>query len=161
MPATTVGPSDPFAGVGFRVARPAADLARSTAFYGGLLGLRPRGGFTEHDGYYGVFFALPGGGELELTAGPGEPDAGGDDDLLVLYVGTIEDVRAIGAGLVAAGVRTAVSPNPYWNRWGQTFLDPDGHHIVIAAADERDLRDESNSHVSSQSVEVELARRTS
>ena len=52
-----------------RVARPVADLARSTAFYGELLGLPRRGGFTGHDGYDGVFFALPGGTELELTAG--------------------------------------------------------------------------------------------
>ena len=158
MPATTVGPPDPVAWVGSRVARPAADLARSTAFYRDLLGLRPRGGFTDHDGYDGVFFALPGGGELELTAGHGEPDAGADDNLLVLYAGTVDEVRAIGVGLVATHVRAAVSPNPYWNRWGQTFLDPDGYHVVIAAADENDLREdaeESTGHVSPPSIEVD------
>jgi len=129
---------------GFRVARPARDLAVSSALYRDLLRLDSRGGFENHDGYDGVFFALPGGGELELTAGPVAPNGGTDEDLLVLYVSTLEEVRAIGASLSAAGVPNIESPNPYWNRFGQTFLDPDGYRVVIAAAssdagvDERD-----------------------
>ena len=134
MPVDGVGPTRPAAWIGSRVAHPARDLARSTAFYRDLLGFEPRGGFTGHDGYDGVFFALPGGGELELTAGPVGPTAGTEEDLLVLYVRTMDEVRAIGAGLAAAGVRSVDSPNPYWNRCGQTFLDPDGYRIVIAAA---------------------------
>ena len=129
-----VGRARPAAWIGTRVAHPARDLARSTAFYRDLLGFGPRGGFTGHDGYDGVFFALPGGGELELTAGPVGPAAGTEEDLLVLYVRTMEEVRAIGAGLAAAGIRSVESPNPYWNRCGQTLLDPDGYRIVIAAA---------------------------
>ena len=54
--------------------------------------------------------------------------------MLVLYVRTIDEVRAIGAGLVSAGVRSVDSPNPYWNRRRQIFLDPDGYRIGIAAA---------------------------
>jgi catechol 2,3-dioxygenase-like lactoylglutathione lyase family enzyme len=60
----------PPAWTGTRVARPARDLAASSAFYRDLLGLQPRGGFEDHDGYAGDFFAVPGGGALELTAGP-------------------------------------------------------------------------------------------
>jgi len=119
---------------GTRVARPARDLAASSAFYRDLLGLQPRGGFEDHDGYDGVFFPLPGGGELELTAGPVASRGGTDEDLLVLYVSTLDEVRAMGVSLVAAGVHTVESPNPYWNRFGQTFLDPDGYRVVIAAA---------------------------
>src|SRR6185312_6996423 len=44
---------------GFRVARPARDLAVSIALYRDLLRLDSRGGFENHDGYDGVFFALP------------------------------------------------------------------------------------------------------
>ena len=128
--------------IGSRVARPACDLARSTAFYRDLLGLPPRGGFRDHDGYDGVFFALPGGGELELTAGPARPAGGTEEDLLVLYVRTIDEVRFVGADLVAAGVRNVTSANPYWNRFGQTFFDPDGYRIVIAAASDGDPREE-------------------
>lgn len=115
------------------MARPSADLDRSGAFYRDLLGLRPTGGFAGHDGYDGIFFGLPGGGELELTAGPATPRPGGDEDLLVLYLPTLDDVRETAAELEAAGVPTVPAANPYWNRWGRVFLDPDGYAIVIAA----------------------------
>jgi catechol 2,3-dioxygenase-like lactoylglutathione lyase family enzyme len=121
-----------------RIARPARDLARSTRFYRDLLGLAVLGGFTDHDGYDGVFFALPGGGELELTNGPAEPGPSTDEDLLVLYLSTWGEVAATGRRLTAAGVRHIPSANPYWNRWGRTFLDPDGNRLVIATT-ERDI----------------------
>lgn len=115
------------------MAHPSGDLDRSGAFYRDLLGLRATGGFADHDGYDGIFFGLPGGGELELTAGPATPRPGSDEDLLVLYVPTLDDVRETAAELEAAGVPTVPAANPYWNRWGRVFLDPDGYAIVIAA----------------------------
>jgi catechol 2,3-dioxygenase-like lactoylglutathione lyase family enzyme len=120
---------------GARVARPARELARSVGFYRDLLGLRVRGGFEDHDGYDGVFLSLPGGGELELTAGPVEPQAGTDEDLLVLYLGTLDEVAQVAADLMAAGVTTTRSANPYWERWGRAFLDPDGYRVVVAAVE--------------------------
>jgi ribosomal protein S18 acetylase RimI-like enzyme len=119
-----------------RVAHPVSDLDRSAAFYGELLRLRPRGGFTGHDGYSGVFYALPGGAELELTTGPARPGPGTDDDLLVLYLATPDEVGRRAADLESAGVPTRAAANPYWDRWGRTFLDPDGYAVVIAAVDE-------------------------
>jgi ribosomal protein S18 acetylase RimI-like enzyme len=119
-----------------RVAHPVRDLGRSAAFYGDLLGLPARGGFTDHDGYSGMFFALPGGGELELTTGPAQPRPATDDDLLVLYLAGRQEVRGRAAQLASAGVPTVPSANPYWNRWGQTFLDPDGYAVVVAAVDD-------------------------
>ena len=117
-----------------RVARPVQDLTRSTRFYRDLIGLPPLGGFENHDGYNGVFFALPGGAELELTAGPAQPAPSTDEDLLVLYVETWAEVAAMGTRLTAAGVTRIPNRNPYWNRSGLTFLDPDSYRIVIAAA---------------------------
>jgi hypothetical protein len=81
-----------------------------------------------------VFFALPGGAELELTAGPAQPAPSTDEDLLVLYVQTQTEAAAIGARLTAAGVARIPNRNPYWNRSGLTFLDPDGYRLVIAVA---------------------------
>jgi hypothetical protein len=76
----------------------------------------------------------PGGGQLELTAGPARPGPSTDEDLLVLYVRTPDEVSAIGARLAAAGVTRVTSANPYWNRTGQIFLDPDGFRLVVATA---------------------------
>jgi len=44
-------------------------------------------------------------------------------------------VAAVAIALLSAGVPTVSSPNPYWNRWGRTFLDPDGHRIVVAVVE--------------------------
>ena len=118
-----------------RVAHPVRDLARSVSFYRDLLRLPPRGGFTGHEGYDGAFFALPGGCELELTTGPAEPRPGTEEDLLVLYLRTLEEVHQTAAQLEAAGVPTVRSANPYWARWGRTFLDPDGNAVVVAAVE--------------------------
>jgi ribosomal protein S18 acetylase RimI-like enzyme len=116
-----------------RVAHPVHDLARSVAFYRDLLRLPSRGGFAGHDGYDGAFFALPGGCELELTTGPAEPRPGTAEDLLVLYLRTLDEVRRTAADLESAGIPTVRPENPYWARWGRTFLDPDGNAVVIAA----------------------------
>ena len=117
-----------------RVARPARDLTGSVRFYRDLIGLPLIGGFENHDGYNGVFFALPGGAELELTVGPVQPALSTDEDLLVLYVQTRGEAEAIGARLTTAGVTGIPNRNPYWNRSGLSFLDPDGYRIVIAVA---------------------------
>ena len=116
------------------MSRPARDLARSSRYYGDLLGLPIRGGFRDHDGYDGVFFGLPEGGELELTSGAVQPTGGTEEDLLVLYVPTLDAVRAVRERLEAAGVRPLPNANPYWSRNGATFLDPDGYRTVIAEA---------------------------
>jgi catechol 2,3-dioxygenase-like lactoylglutathione lyase family enzyme len=115
-----------------RLARPARDLPRAMRFYRDLIGLPAVGSFENHDGYDGVFFALPGGAELELTTGPTQPAPSTDEDLLVLYVRTWAEVEAIGARLTVAGVTRIPNRNPYWNRSGLTFLDPDGYRLVIA-----------------------------
>jgi hypothetical protein len=94
------------------MARPARDLTRSAWSYGDLIGLPPLRGFENHDGYDGIFFALPGGAELELTAGPGQPAPSTDEDLLVLYVRTWAEVAAIAARLTAAGVTRIPNRDP-------------------------------------------------
>jgi GNAT superfamily N-acetyltransferase len=123
--------------IGSRVARPVRDLARSIEFYRDRLGLQHAGGFCDHDGYDGAFFALPGGGELELTAGPIAPSGRSDEDLLVLYVADRDALRRWMDALDAAGVRSVPAANPYWNRMGMTVLDPDGCRVVLAIRDRR------------------------
>jgi GNAT superfamily N-acetyltransferase len=118
-----------------RIARPTRDLAAATEFYRDNLGLATTGGFRGHDGYDGTFFALPGGGELELTAGPTPPAGWSDEDLLVLYVADRTELLRWSDDLQAHGIAPVTAANPYWNRMGVTVLDPDGHRVVIALRD--------------------------
>jgi GNAT superfamily N-acetyltransferase len=122
--------------IGSRIARPAHDLGRSIEFYRDGLGLMQTGGFRDHDGYDGAFFALPGGGELELTAGPVRAAGNIDEDLLlVLYVADRAALQGWADALNAHGIRPVSAVNPYWNRTGHTVLDPDGYRVVIAIRD--------------------------
>lgn len=122
----------PPAWVASRVAHPVRDLDRALGFYRDLLGLAATGGFTGHDGYDGAFLALPEGGQLELTTGPDGPSPGTDDDLLVLYLRTPEEVTGAASRLTAAGQPEAPVANPYWARVGRCFVDPDGYRVVVA-----------------------------
>ena len=118
--------------IGTRVARPTRDLARAIVFYRDVLGFPNTGGFRDHDGYDGTFFALPGGGELELTAGPARPEPWSDEDLLVLYVADRAALQHWVDTMHANDVASVQAANPYWNRLGLTVLDPDGYRVVIA-----------------------------
>jgi catechol 2,3-dioxygenase-like lactoylglutathione lyase family enzyme len=100
------------------------------AFYRDGLGLPEVGGFRDHDGYDGVFLALPGtGAHLELTAGGDRATpAPHPESLLVLYLGEEKAVRRVAARLNVDPVRPA---NPYWAEHGLTFEDPDGFRVVL------------------------------
>jgi catechol 2,3-dioxygenase-like lactoylglutathione lyase family enzyme len=113
-----------------RIARPSRDLQEARHFYVDRLGLAEDGGFTDHDGYDGLFLRLPGGGQLELTVGGPPPQVGTADDLLVLYLATEQEVDAVADRL--ADVPRVPAENPYWDRHGFTVLDPDGYRVTIA-----------------------------
>jgi catechol 2,3-dioxygenase-like lactoylglutathione lyase family enzyme len=113
-----------------RVARHTERLDEVVAFYRDGVGLTEIGRFHDHDGYDGVFLAMPGtGAHLELTAG-GEHGAPQPhpESLLVLYLGDDEAVRSVAARL---GVDPVPPANPYWAAHGVTFEDPDGFRIVL------------------------------
>jgi catechol 2,3-dioxygenase-like lactoylglutathione lyase family enzyme len=116
--------------VQLRVARHTERLDELVAFYRDGLGLTEVGGFRDHDGYDGVFLAVPGtGAHLELTAGGdhGAPEPH-PESLLVLYLGDQEAVARVAARLAADPVAPA---NPYWAEHGSTFEDPDGFRVVL------------------------------
>jgi catechol 2,3-dioxygenase-like lactoylglutathione lyase family enzyme len=113
-----------------RVARHTERLGEVVAFYRDGIGLTEIGGFEGHDGYEGVFLAVPGTGmHLEFTAGGkhAAPEAH-PESLLVLYLGDDEAVRAVVARLDADPVAPA---NPYWADHGVSFEDPDGFRVVL------------------------------
>ena len=113
-----------------RVARHTERLDEVVAFYRDGIGLAEIGGFHDHDGYDGVFLAVPGTGtHLELTAGGGHgAPAPHPESLLVLYLGDEDTVQAVSGRL---GVDPIPSANPYWAEHGVTFQDPDGFRVVL------------------------------
>jgi catechol 2,3-dioxygenase-like lactoylglutathione lyase family enzyme len=113
-----------------RVARHTERLDELVRFYRDGIGLTEIGGFHDHDGYDGVFLAVPGGGvHLEFTAGGshGAP-VPHPESLLVLYLGDDEALRTVAARLAVDPVTPA---NPYWAAHGITVTDPDGFRVVL------------------------------
>ena len=113
-----------------RIARHTERLDELVAFYRDGLGLTEIGGFRDHDGYDGVFLAVPGtGAHLELTTGGahGAPQPH-PESLIVLYLAD-DDARNTIADRLG---REPVAPaNPYWARHGLAFADPDGFQVIL------------------------------
>jgi catechol 2,3-dioxygenase-like lactoylglutathione lyase family enzyme len=103
-----------------RVARHTERLDELVRFYRDGLGLTELGGFSDHDGYDGVFLEVPGtGAHLELTAGGGHgAPVPHPESLLVFFLCDEEAVRATSARL---GAEPVVPANPYWGEHGITF----------------------------------------
>jgi catechol 2,3-dioxygenase-like lactoylglutathione lyase family enzyme len=115
-----------------RFARHTEALVACVMFWRDQLGLPELTRFEDHAGYTGVVLDLPGtGAHLELTTGGGHPASIPDpESLVVLYLGDWETVRTRAAVIEAAPVPSA---NPYWDRCGLTFEDPDGFRVVLVA----------------------------
>jgi catechol 2,3-dioxygenase-like lactoylglutathione lyase family enzyme len=123
--------------VTLRVARASDDLEALLPFYRDGLGLRVLGRFRDHDGVDGVMLGAPGAAyHLEFTRAAGHVAgrAPGDDNLLVFYLPDAAAWRAAVARMRAAGFAPVPPGNPYWNRVGLTFEDPDGYRVVLQNA---------------------------
>lgn len=123
-----------------RVARPSADLARLIPFYVDGLGLTVLARFEGHDGFDGVILGEPGAPwHLEFTrhAGAHPPARPDPDDLIVVYVpDPVARAEALDR-MRAAGHASVKAFNPYWDRNGVTFEDPEGRRVVISSLDWR------------------------
>jgi catechol 2,3-dioxygenase-like lactoylglutathione lyase family enzyme len=117
-----------------RVARPTDRLEEVVRFYTAGLGLTVLGSFENHAGFDGVMLGVPGAtSHLEFTRKIGHvagraPTA---DNLLVFYLPDPEHWRAAVGRMIAAGYEPVASFNPYWDRVGKTFEDPDGYRVVL------------------------------
>ena len=124
-------------GTTLRVARPTDRLVEVVRFYQDGLGLERLDSFEDHEGFDGVMLGLPGAPyHLEFTRQHGHragraPSA---DNLLVFYLPDAQEWRSAVDRLLAAGYASVPSFNPYWDRSGRTFEDPDGYRVVLQNA---------------------------
>jgi catechol 2,3-dioxygenase-like lactoylglutathione lyase family enzyme len=120
-----------------RVARPTDDLDKLLPFYRDGLGLTVLYQFLDHEGFDGMMLGREGASyHLEFTKKRGHrvgraPTA---DNLLVFYHPDTADWHASVRGMRRAGFTPVPSFNPYWDREGVTFEDPDGYRIVLQNA---------------------------
>jgi len=120
-----------------RVARPTDQLDAVVRFYCDGLGFEEIGRFRDHEGFDGVMLGLRGAAyHLEFTHQHGHVvgHAPTEDNLLVFYLPNLEEWNAAIERMEAKGYASVPSFNPYWDRQGKTYADPDGYRIVLQNA---------------------------
>ena len=117
-----------------RVARPTDDIEALLPFYRDGLGLAVLARFEDHDGFDGVVLGRADQPyHLEFTSARGHVvgRAPTKDHLLVFYIADEAGWWAACGRMTAVGFAPVPSFNPYWDRHGQTFEDPDGYRVVL------------------------------
>lgn len=121
-----------------RVARPTDNMADVLRFYTVGLGLQELGRFQDHDGFDGVMLGAANAPyHLEFTTCEGHKagKAPTQENLLVFYMPDRENYQLAVTRMKAAGYAPVPSFNPYWDKQGTTFEDPDGYRVVFENAD--------------------------
>lgn len=120
--------------VQFRMARHTNQLDKIIDFYDKGLGLKRVGEFYNHEGYDGVMFGLPNQAyHLEFTQCKHNSKVSipSKDDLLVFYFPNRLERDFVAKRLLAMGYIKTEPENPYWQKGGITFQDPDGFGVVL------------------------------
>ena len=117
-----------------RFARPVSDLERLARMYARGLELQEVGRLENHDGFDGIMLGHP---DLPLhfefthcRVHPVVPTPTAED-LLVVYLPDPGQWSEACLRMLEAGFVATTAFNPYWNRRGRTFVDPDGYHVVL------------------------------
>jgi catechol 2,3-dioxygenase-like lactoylglutathione lyase family enzyme len=130
-------PMQPLDSAHLRIARPTDRLHQVVDFYKSVLGFAELGRFEDHDGFDGVMLGYPGVGyHFEFTHAHGHQvgSAPTHEDLLVFYVPDADQWSAVITHIENHGVAPVPAFNPYWDRQGKTYEDPDGYRVVIQRA---------------------------
>jgi catechol 2,3-dioxygenase-like lactoylglutathione lyase family enzyme len=121
-----------------RVTRPTDRLDRVVHFYTEGLGLQILDRFENHEGFDGVMIGMPGESHhFEFTHQRGYPVgcAPTQDNLIVFYLPNQPEWQQAIERMKASGYEPVKSYNPYWDKDGVTFEDPDGYRVVLQNAD--------------------------
>ncbi len=120
-----------------RVARPSDDIDALLPFYRDGLGLSVLYRFEDHDGFDGVMLGhehAPYHFEFTRARGHRAGRAPTQDNLVVFYLPDDSDWQAAVRRLRDSGFAPVPAFNPYWDRDGLTFEDPDGYRVVLQKA---------------------------
>jgi catechol 2,3-dioxygenase-like lactoylglutathione lyase family enzyme len=120
-----------------RIARPTDDLDAVIRFYRDGLRFTVLFQFKDHDGFDGVMLGHKGAAyHLEFTCkqGHGVGKAPTEDNLLVFYLPDKDKWQRAVDRLTECGHKPVKAFNPYWDRHGRTFEDPDGYRVVLQNA---------------------------
>lgn len=120
-----------------RVARPTDNIDDLRRFYVDGLGLTVLYEFHNHDDFDGLMVGAPlCPYHFEFTKNSRHiaGRAPTEDNLLVFYLPDEEEWKRAIERMRAAGFSPVRSFNPYWERLGKTFEDPDGYRVVFQNA---------------------------
>lgn len=122
----------------FRIVRPTDNPDALLPFYRDGLGLTVLDSFQDHDGFDAIIMGrenVPYHFAFTRTDKHQAGKAPTKENLLVFYLpdhaeweNAVERMKAVGFVPVSAF-------NPYWDKKGVTFEDPDGYRIVLQQAD--------------------------
>ena len=121
-----------------RVARPTDRLTEVVHFYTEGLGLQILDRFDNHEGFDGVMVGIPGEVyHFEFTHHRGHTvgEAPTQDNLIVFYLPNQLEWQQAVERMKKMGYEPVKSYNPFWDRIGVTFEDPDGYRVVLQNAD--------------------------
>ena len=120
-----------------RVARPSDDIDALLPFYRDGLGLTVLYRFDDHDGFDVVMLGhekAPYHFEFTRARGHTAGRAPTEDNLVIFYLPDGGEWQAAVDRMQAAGFAAVPAFNPYWDRDGLTFEDPDGYRVVLQRA---------------------------
>lgn len=121
-----------------RVARPTDDISALLPFYRDGLGLDMLSEFSDHNGFDGVMLGKPGAPyHFEFTRARGHRAgrAPTQDNLVVFYFPQAIAWSTAVTRMRATGFVPVPAFNPYWDKSGATFEDPDGYRVVLQNGD--------------------------
>lgn len=117
-----------------RIARPTDQIEAITRFYCNGLGFDVIASFEDHDGFDGIMLSWSGEAfHLEFTheRGTSTSRAVSNENLLVFYIPDTAQWQGLVNRLISNGYQAVKSHNPYWDKLGITFEDPDGYRVVL------------------------------
>lgn len=120
-----------------RVARPTDHFDEVVRFYTEGVGLTVLASFEDHEGFDGVMLGMtsaPYHFEFTRKRGHTAGRAPTKDNLLVFYLPDKQVWQAAVDQMTAAGYQAVPAYNPYWDRDGRTYEDPDGYRVVLQNA---------------------------